>query len=238
MHFRPTFWPTMFTLPALVVLLGLATWQLERLQWKEGLIAERTARTTAAPIGLPVPGALLSPEALADLDYRRARAAGRFLHDREMYLAARTMQGSVGYQVVTPLEQADGSFVLVNRGWVPDDRKDPAARPDGQVTGTVAVEGAIRIPGRQHWLQPDNEPAKNLWFWSDLAAMAGHARIPSDRLVPVFLEAGAAPNPGGLPIGGQTRVNLPNDHLQYAITWFALAIGLAVIYVVYHLRRP
>jgi surfeit locus 1 family protein len=68
--------------------------------------------------------------------------------------------------------------------------------------------------------------------------MAGHAAIPPDRLVPVFLEAGAAPNPDGLPIGGQTRVNLPNDHLQYAITWFALAVGLAVIYVVYHLRRP
>jgi surfeit locus 1 family protein len=238
MHFRPTFWPTMFTLPALVVLLGLGTWQLERLQWKEGLIAERTARTTAAPIGLPEPGAQLSPAALADLDYRRAQATGQFLHDREMYLAARTMQGAVGYQVVTPLERADGSFLLVNRGWVPDDRKDPATRPDGQVSGTVAVEGAIRIPGRQHWLQPDNEPAKNLWFWSDLAAMAGHATIPPDRLVPVFLEAGAAPHPGGLPIGGQTRVNLPNDHLQYAITWFALAVGLAVIYVVYHLRRP
>jgi surfeit locus 1 family protein len=155
-----------------------------------------------------------------------------------MYLAARTMQGAVGYQVVTPLKRADGSFLLVNRGWVPDDRKDPATRPDGQVSGTVAVEGAIRIPGRQHWLQPDNEPAKNLWFWSDLAAMAGHAAIPPDQLVPVFLEAGAAPNPDGLPIGGQTRVNLPNDHLQYAITWFALAVGLAVIYVVYHLRRP
>jgi surfeit locus 1 family protein len=238
MHFRPTFWPTMFTLPALVVLLGLGTWQLERLQWKEGLIAERTARTTAAPIGLPEPGARLSPAALADLDYRRAQATGQFLHDREMYLAARTMQGAVGYQVVTPLKRADGSFLLVNRGWVPDDRKDPATRPDGQVSGTVAVEGAIRIPGRQHWLQPDNEPAKNLWFWSDLAAMAGHAAIPPDRLVPVFLEAGAAPNPDGLPIGGQTRVNLPNDHLQYAITWFALAVGLAVIYVVYHLRRP
>jgi surfeit locus 1 family protein len=237
MHFRPTFWPTLFTVPALLVLLGLATWQVERLQWKEGLIAERTARTTAAPIALPQAGTQLSPEALADLDYRRATATGHFLHDREIYLAARTMQGAIGYQVVTPLQRTDGSIVLVNRGWVPDDRKDPRKRADGQVAGDVAVEGAIRAPGRQHWLQPDNDPAKNVWFWTDLGAMAQHAGAAPERLVPVFLEAGAAPNPGGLPVGGQTRVNLPNDHLQYVITWYALAIGLAVIYVIYHLRR-
>jgi surfeit locus 1 family protein len=238
MRFRPTFWPTAFTVPALLVLLGLGTWQVERLQWKDGLIAERTARTTAAPIALPRAGAPLSPGALADLDYRRATAIGQFLHDREMYLAARTMQGAVGYQVITPLQRTDGSIVLVNRGWVPDDRKDPAKRPEGQVATEVTIEGAIRAPGRQHWLQPDNEPEKNLWFWTDLDAMARHAGAAPERLVPVFLEAVAAPNPGGLPVGGQTRVNLPNDHLQYAITWYALAVGLAVIYVVYHLRRP
>jgi surfeit locus 1 family protein len=227
----------MFTVPSLLVLLGLGTWQVERLQWKEAVIAERTARTTATPIALPPPTAQLSAEALVDLDYRRATATGEFQHDREMYLAARTMQGAVGHQVVTPLRQADGSIVLVNRGWVPDDRKDPGTRATGQLAGTVTIEGAIRAPGRQHWLQPDNEPEKNRWFWNDLPAMAQHAGVPPERLVPVFLEAGAAGNPGGLPIGGQTRVNLPNDHLQYAITWYALAIGLAVIYVAYHWRR-
>jgi surfeit locus 1 family protein len=237
MTFRPTFWPTMFTAPALLVLLGLGTWQVERLHWKDGLIAERTERTTAAPIALPQAGTNLSADALADLDYRRAAATGQFLHGREMYLAARTMQGAIGYQVVTPLQRADGSILLVNRGWVPDDRKDPARRAEGQVAGNVTIEGAIRAPGRQHWLQPDNEPAKNLWFWMDLGAMAQHAGAPPERLVPVFLEAGSTPNPGGLPVGGQTRVNLPNDHLQYAITWYALAVGLAVIYVLYHLRR-
>lgn len=236
MPFRPTFWPTVITVPALLVLLGLGGWQVERLSWKRELIAERTARTTAAPIALPAAGAALAPEALADLDYRHATATGEFLHEREMYLAARTMEGAVGVQVVTPLRLADGTYLLVNRGWVPDGRKDPAKRAEGQVGGMVTVDGAIRVPGQQHWLQPDNEPAKNLWFWSDLGAMAAHAQIPPQQLTPVFLEAGAAPNPGGLPLGGQTKVNLPNDHLQYAITWFALAVGLAVIYVVYHRR--
>jgi surfeit locus 1 family protein len=237
MRFRPTLWPTLFTIPALIVLLGLGTWQVDRLHWKEGLIAERTARTTAAPIALPAAGAQLSPAAITDLDFRHGAATGTFRHEREMYIAARTMEGSVGYQIVTPLQQADGSVVLVNRGWVPETRKDPAKRAEGQLAGTVTVDGAIRAPGVQHWLQPDNQAALNIWFWSDLPAMAAHAGVAPEKLVPVFLEAGVAPNPGGLPIGGQTKVNLPNDHLQYAITWYALAFGLAVIYVLYH-RQP
>lgn len=236
MTFRPTFWPTVITVPALFVLLGLGAWQVERLYWKEGVIAERKERTTAEPVALPAAGAPLPPAAFVDLDYRRATATGEFLHEHEMYLAARTMAGAVGYQVVTPLRLGDGSFVLVNRGWVPNERKDPASRAEGQVNGVVTVDGAMRAPGTQHWLQPDNEPAKNLWFWSDISAMAQHAGVAPAQLVPVYLEAGAAPNPGGLPIGGQTKVELPNDHLQYAITWFALAIGLAVIYVLYHRR--
>src|SRR5262245_29106119 len=117
MRFRPTFWPTVFTIPALIVLLGLGTWQVQRLHWKEGLIAERTARTTAAPIALPAGGTHLSDAALADLDFRHGAATGAFLHERELYIAARTMEGSVGYQIVTPLQQADGGVVLVNRGW-------------------------------------------------------------------------------------------------------------------------
>jgi surfeit locus 1 family protein len=241
MAFRPTLWPTLFTIPTMILLLGLGTWQLERLQWKEALIADRAARTGAAPIDLPPPGQALSAAQSDDLNYRHAVASGQFQHEKEMYLAARTMQGSVGFQIVTPLQMADGAVVLVNRGWVPDDRKDPAKRLEGQVAGTVEVDGAIRVPQQRNWLQrqtvPDNDPQKNFWFWNDLQAMGAHAGVPADKLVPVYLEAGPAPNPGGLPIGGQTKVNLPNDHLQYAITWYALALALAVIYVLYH-RKP
>ena len=234
--FRPTLWPTVFTIPALIVLIGLGAWQVERLHWKEGLIAERTAWLGAEPIALPPAGATLSDEKMAALDYRHAMATGEFLHDRELYLAARTMAGAVGYQIITPLRQADGGIVLVNRGWIPDNLKDPAARPEGQIAGIVTIDGVIRAPGRQHWLQPDNAPADNIWFWTDLPAMAAAVKA-SDQVAPVFLEAGPAANPGGFPIGGQARVNLPNDHLQYAITWFSLAMALTVIYVIYH-RRP
>ena len=103
----------------------------------------------------------------------------------------------------------------------------------------VELVGLVRGVGWKGWdiLKPENQPDENLWFWVDPPAMAAAAGIP--EVVPeLFLEADASPNPGGLPVGGQTRVTLPNDHLQYAITWFALAAALVVIYLVYHLRRP
>jgi surfeit locus 1 family protein len=234
----PTFWPTIITVPALIVLLGLGTWQIQRMHEKEAMIAERTTRTTAAPISLPHGG-----DDLSDADYRRARSAGRFLHDKEMYLAARSLNGNPGYQIITPLERDDGAVVLVNRGWIPIARKDPATRAEGQVTGRTTVEGIIRVPRAKNWVErrivPADEPAKGLWLWTDLAGMAAHAGV-EDEVLPVFLEAGPAANPGGYPIGGQTRISLPNDHLQYAITWYALAVALAVIYFIYRRRahRP
>jgi surfeit locus 1 family protein len=232
MRFRPTLWPTVFTIPALLVLLGLGTWQLDRLAWKTDLIAGIQSRIGAAPAPLDEVLAEAGDD-LADVQYRRVSLTGAFRHDAEMYLAARSMNGNPGYHVVTPFEIAGGRAVLVDRGWVPLDKKDPASRAEGQGAGPVTLDGVIRVPRpAKSWLQPDNEPQNNMWFWVDLPAMAAHAG--ATGAAPVYIEAGPAETPGGFPIGGQTRVNLPNDHLQYAITWYALAVILAVIYVIYH----
>jgi surfeit locus 1 family protein len=221
--FRPLLWPTVVAAGAFLVLLGLGTWQLDRLAWKEGLIAQRQG-AMAAP-AIPLPETFPDPKAL---EYRRVWVEGRFRHDRELYLTSRFYRDKPGYQVITPLVLADGATVLVNRGFVPLAAKDPATRPAGQVTGTVRVEGVVRLSAAPGWFTPDNEPAGNLWFYPDVAQMAAAAGLAGVR--PVFVEAGPAPNPGGLPIGGQTQVDLPNDHLQYAITWYSLAAALAVIY--------
>jgi surfeit locus 1 family protein len=226
--FKPAFWPTVFTLPAVLLMLGLGVWQLERLQWKEALIAERTERIAAAPIALPGSDADIS-----DLEYRHLAAQGEFLHDKEMFLGARSMNGNTGYHVITPFKLGDGRIVLVDRGWIPLDRKAADKRAAGNVAGPVALDGVLRLNGRQTWFVPDNRPDLNFFFWVDLPAMAKLAGLP-DTETRYFVEAGKATNPGGFPIGGQTRINLPNDHLQYAITWFSLAIALAVIYVLYH----
>jgi len=229
---RSLFWPSVFAGGAFLVLLGLGTWQVERLFWKQGLIAQRHAAVTAVPIGLP-----RSLEAAQPLEYHRVQVTGRFANDRELYLGATAPDGRAGYQVVTPLRLADGSSVLVNRGFIPQDRKAPESRAAGELDGDVTVTGLLRLPpsGKPHWFIPANNAERNYWLYVDVPAMADAAHL--DRVLSFYVDADATPNPGGLPVGGQTLIDLPNDHLQYAFTWYALAVGLAVIYILFIRRR-
>jgi surfeit locus 1 family protein len=213
------------------VLVGLGTWQVERLQWKEQLIATRAAQLAAPPEALPAGNG-----DWAAWDFRKAHATGVFRHDLEQLFGTYGIDGVLGHHVLTPLVRPDGAAVLVDRGWVPADQAHPAARRQGQLAGTVEVSGIARYraddaPG---WFTPDNQPAEHLWFSYDLEAMAAALGL---ELLPVVIEADATPNPGGLPVGGQTRTGLPNNHLQYAITWYGLAIALLAIYVAFSLER-
>ena len=229
LRFRPTLWPTLVSVPAFVLLIGLCVWQVQRMYWKEGLIAERESRVAEEPVALPAAG--VDP---AGMEYRRVRLKGTFLHDKELYLGARSMNGNPGYHILTPFALTEGGSVLIDRGWVPVERKAPASRDGGQLAGNQAVEGIVRVPHGKAWMQPDNEPARNMWYFVDLPAMA--AGVAADFRTDLYVDAGPAENPGKYPVGGQTRIELPNDHLQYAITWGLLAVALAVIYVLYHLK--
>jgi surfeit locus 1 family protein len=231
--FRPRLAPTLFTVPALLILLGLGTWQVQRLHWKEGLIAQRDRMVAAPPTAPPQTLA----EAQAD-QFRHVRDDGVLLNDKEIYLAATSDPGEPGYQVLTPLQEAGGRIVFVNRGFVALELKDKAKRAAGELSGTVHIAGLLRVPPAKKptFFLPDNRPDLNLWFWVDLPAMAKAAGVPD--AAPFYIDADAAPNPGGWPKGAVTRLALPNDHLQYAITWYALAVALIVIYIVYHRRNP
>ncbi len=229
-RFRQRLWPSAIAAPALIVLLGLGTWQVQRLEWKQDLNTARGAALAAPPVELP-----LADADLAAFDYRRVSISGRFLHDSEFYLVPRVVDGILGLHVITPLQRTAGPIVLVNRGWVPESARAPGARAAGQVRGTVTVEGVARITSPHNTFTPRNDALGNQWFWIDIPAMAKHAE---HALQPVYVEAGPAPNAGGLPLGGQTRIKLRNDHLGYAVTWYGLAVALAAIYVIYHLRRP
>lgn len=222
-RFRPSWGLTTAALAGVGVLLALGTWQIDRMHWKRELIAERGRHLAAPPLVLPA--AIANPETL---DFRRVQAAGRFLNDRELYLANRVRAGQPGYHVITPLLRADGSAVLVDRGWVPLDRKLPQSRADGLIEGHTAVTGLARVPPQPGLFTPKNQEEGNFWFHADLPAMARLAGL--DRVLPVLVEAGPAPSKGGLPIGVFSDASLPDNHLQYAITWYALALALAVIY--------
>jgi len=197
--------------------------------WKQGIIDERQAGYSATAVVLPERESAIEP-----LMWRRVKVTGHFLHAQELHLAARSLRGNVGTHVLTPLVRDNGQTVLVNRGWVPSQLKDASRRAAGQIAGTVTLEGIVTPGSRKGWFTPDNDPSRGLWLWADLAAMAQTLGRP---LQPLVLDADDAPNPGGFPIGGQTRIDLPNDHLQYALTWYALAAALLVIFVLYS-RRP
>jgi surfeit locus 1 family protein len=231
LHFRPRLGPTLAALGAFVVLLGLGTWQVQRLHWKEALIAERAARLTAPPEALPA-----QSDDWRAWDFRRVTVSGTFRHDAEQLFGATAIEGRLGHHLLTPLMRPDGAAVLVDRGWVPADRAHPAARREGQLEGQVSVTGIARYRGsdRPSWFLPDNEPEQGLWFSYDLAALEAAIGL---ELLPVVVEADATPNPGGLPLGGQTRTELPNNHLQYAITWYGLAAALVGVYLAFSCER-
>jgi surfeit locus 1 family protein len=224
--FRSGPWAISIVLAALCVLLGLGIWQLQRHSWKTALVELRETRLAEPPIALP---ADLGDAAalLAAMAHRRITVSGEFLHDREVYLAA-TRRGAFGFRVITPLRRVDGAAVLVDRGWVPNKARDPAFRLEGQIEGPVTVRGLLRGASERGRFAPDNDPANNYWFWRELAAMATFAGVDAP---PILIEADTTPNPGGLPIGRKMEVNLRNEHLQYAIVWFSLALTLVVIAV-------
>lgn len=229
--FRPRLVPTLFTVPGVLILLGLGIWQVQRLQWKEGLIAQRDAAVAAAPIAPPQ-----TLDAARAAQFRHVAADGVFQNGKEMFLAAASDEGQSGYQVLTPLAMTDGRVLFVNRGFISLELKDKAKRAAGEPEGKMHVVGLLRVPpaAKPSFFLPDNRPDLNLWFWIDLPAMAKAAGIADP--VPFYVDADKTPNPGGWPKGGVTRLDLPNDHLQYAITWFSLAVALIVIYVLYHRR--
>ncbi len=224
------------------ILCGLGTWQMKRLAWKEGLIAMVGARIEEPAEPLP-PEADWPSLTYANDEYRKVVLTGRFDHAHEVSVFTsleddRFPVRGPGYWILTPLSLADGSTVIVNRGFVPDERRDPKTRPEGQVGGEVTVTGLIRMSEPGNLFTPEPDPDRGDWYVRDPAAIA--AAFGLGRVAPFFVDADAAPNPGGLPLGGTTRIRFRNDHLGYAITWYGLAAALAGVYAVWaygQLRR-
>lgn len=230
---------TAATAIGVAILVALGSWQLSRLAWKEDLVARVTERMAAGPVALP-PRSDWATLDLSEWSYRRVRAVGVFDHAREarVYINLPDAKGRFkgpGYFILTPLALKGGEgVVLVNRGFVPEGRADPATRAEGQAAGEVTVVGPLREPEGRNMFTPADQPEKRLFFDRDPKAIA--AGLGLRDAAPFTVDADATPNPGGLPQGGETRVSFPNRHLEYALTWYGLAGALIAVFLAFAWR--
>jgi surfeit locus 1 family protein len=221
--------PGVAALCALAVLLWLGTWQVQRKAWKEALIATVTERFAAPPVRLPPPAEWprLDP---SDDEFRRVGFSAEWLNDQEalVYTTGSSLRADAaapGYWVFTPARVL-GGMVMVNRGFVPEGRQDPATRPEGQTAGPVDIVGVMRWPETPGLFTPAGDPGRNLWFARDPAAMAAAKGL--GAVAPFYIEQESPSVPGGLPQVGKLQPSLPNNHLGYALTWYGLALVLVV----------
>ena len=220
--------PVLSTLLALATFIGLGTWQLDRKVWKEALIATLAERTRAAPVDLPA-SSDWSAFTQADDEFRRVKLKAEFLPGRAavVYTSGSALRPDVkgpGYFVFAPARAPDGSLVVINRGFTPEPRGQADRRPDG----IVDMVGALRWPEAAGWFVRDHDAAGDLWFVRDHLGMAllnGWGRV-----APFYVELESPAPPDGLPKPGPLTVKLRNEHLQYAMTWYALAVVVIVMF--------
>jgi surfeit locus 1 family protein len=236
---RKLLWPTLFAAFCLAVLVGLGTWQLERKAWKETLIEQIAERTHAEPITLDAAETLVKLG--ENLEYTRVRVRGRLHHDKARYLYFPSSQGP-GWHVHTPLETPAGKIVMVNRGFVTEAGREQG--PSGPVgpAREVDIVGLIRLPQGRGLFAPANDLTRNIWYWRDLDGMvrSAFASGTAGEVLPFFVDAEAQPGgPRGPsePRAGVTRLDLPNRHLEYAVTWYGLAVALLAVYGVLVVQR-
>ena len=211
--------PLIFGLAGVAVLLALGKWQVDRLAWKEGVLANIAARIAADPVAVPV-----APDPVVDA-YLPVIVEGVFAAPALRVLVSRKRVGA-GYRLISAL-QTDGRRILVDRGFVPVGAVIPAP-----------PEGALRLMGNLHWPDdrlgstPENDVAGNMWFARDIADMA--AVLETEPVLMVLREM-SPPESGVTPLPVDTS-GIPNDHLGYAITWFSLAAIWATMTFYYILR--
>lgn len=217
--------------------IALGLWQVQRMGWKHALIARTEARVQAAPVPPPAPTTWPAITAAPlEFEYRRLQLQGEFQPDAEALVQASTALGA-GFWVLTPLRLADGSFVLVNRGFVPPERRDPAQRGAPTPTGTITLTGLLRLSEPGGGFLRDNDPAANRWHSRDVTAIAAARGLAADRVAPYFVDAEATPVAEAWPVGGLTVLRFTDHHLVYALTWFALA-AMTAIGAWFALRKP
>ena len=211
----------LFALIAFIGFVALGTWQVERRVWKLDLIERAETRSSAPVVAAPTQAEWLQISA-ASHEYLHVTVAGKFLHDAVTFVEASTSFGT-GYWALVPLQQEDGSLILINRGFV---EKKTSYKPEPETA--VHLNGLLRLsePGGRRLRK--NQPENERWFSRDIEAIAKARMLPVEKLAPYFIDVDYDPAKGSAePVGGLTIISFYNHHLVYALTWYTLALMVA-----------
>ncbi|MEA2975229.1 MAG: surfeit locus 1 family protein [Alphaproteobacteria bacterium] len=224
--------PSLTVFAALMVLIGLGIWQTERKAWKEGLIGTLTRRLAAPPIVLPAPDQWSGLDQ-AENEFRHVTFRAEIFSNQEapVYTSGSAFRPDIsgpGYWIFAPAKIANSGVVVINRGFVPEGRQDPKTRAEGQVIGPLDIVGVLRWPEAPGLFTPADDPSRNLWFTRNPVAIAQAKQW--GAVAPFYVEQEVPIPSGGLPKPGALQVSLPNNHLQYAVTWFGLAGALVAVF--------
>ena len=223
---------SLLTALALAILIGLGLWQVRRLHWKEGLLARIHALQSAPPRSLAA--ALSGPLDAPELDFTRVTADCPAIETTPYLRLYAVWDAVAGYRIITACRLTGGGFgsILVDRGFV---RQEQAAaiRPGAILAGPIV--GVLRKGDKPTFVTPPNDARQNLWYWRDIPAMA--ATLGAGRPAPTYLMLESPAPAGGLPAPAPIPLNIPNSHLQYAVTWFGLAAALVGVYLASLWRR-
>tara|TARA_B100001093_G_scaffold417577_1_gene408591 strand:- start:22 stop:744 length:723 start_codon:yes stop_codon:yes gene_type:complete len=220
--------PAVSTLTALIILLSLCAWQVKRLFWKTDLIQTRIERFESFSRPLDE---IKKP---SEHEFEKVTLTGEFMNDNEFFMPALSKRGNNGFHILTPFKSVRDEIYIFDRGWVPTARKEKKNRINNMVEGINFVEAVIRTPGRKGKYQPDNDVAGNYWFFVEPSKMSEYSGINFEETY--YLEA-VNNGPGGSPLGGQTRIYIRNNHLQYAITWFLIACSLIGVFLAASIKK-
>ena len=223
----PSFWLTFLSIPAFIILLILGTWQVNRLSWKTDLIKDYNNKFNDHSVKFSE----ISNEIL-NFKYRKIEVSGFFNHNQEINLIGKTYEGNAGYHIITPLTLIDGNVILINRGWVPKKYLDKKSRIFTLSDELTKVTGLIRMPQEKGYFVPQNEPQNGFWFTVKPPEILNFLKINGEKRF--YIDELRFNNKIKLPIAANGRIKFPNNHLQYALTWYILGFGLLIIYFLWH----
>ncbi|KAJ1799582.1 surf-like protein [Coemansia sp. RSA 2399] len=230
-------WKSLLMCAVPLIAFGLGTWQVQRLKWKLALLDEVNDRMHRRPIAFPL---RVTQNEIDQNEYRRVIVHGVFDHANEMFVGPRSLEGEPGYIVVTPLVREDGSRILISRGWIRRDLKDPKTRPLSQPADPLTIVAFVRRATAKNIFTPEPSPENNEWFNIDLEIMSKHAhtqQVLLDVIQPDSAATSIRSAKCGIPIGVPFQVDIRNNHLQYLITWYTLA-AITSGMLFYTLRKP